>query len=150
MQINKQILSINSHIKYLGKVDNFLKSLFKDWEINDKLYNPVYLCVSEAVTNSIIHGNKNDINKTIIIEIISEGDFLKFTIIDEGSGFNFNQIPDPTTSINVKKEKGRGLYIIKSITDDIQFKNNGSVIEFKIRLSETDRLLSGKYSSIKN
>ncbi len=94
----------------------------------------INLCVNECVSNAIVHGNRGDINKYVLISFFSESDFLFFEIADEGYGFNYMDLPDPTSFDNIKKEGGRGLYIIQSFADEIKFKNNGSLVQLKFKL----------------
>ncbi len=132
---NKHILEIYSHTGNLSEVDKYLKKVFNEFTLPAGLYNKVYLCVTEAVVNSIVHGNKNKIEKQVKIEASVDQGYMVIKINDEGQGFDIENIPDPTIENNVKKENGRGLHIIKSFADEIQFKDEGSSIEFKIKFS---------------
>ena len=129
------ILNIYSNTENLQKVDLFLRGLLNEFVLPENLYNRFYLCVSEAVVNAIEHGNKSDKSKLVTIEAVLEDDFAKIKISDEGQGFDTTFLKDPTCTENIRKESGRGLFIIKNYTDDLQFKDKGNIIEFKIKLS---------------
>jgi serine/threonine-protein kinase RsbW len=64
--------------------------------LEQKYFNNTYLCISEAVVNSIKHGNKYDLNKTISIVVNCDETELNILIEDEGNGFDLNKISDPT------------------------------------------------------
>ncbi len=115
-------------------VESFIRMLFEKYGLPEKIFYNVLVCVNEAVVNSIMHGNKYDENKKVKIQTFTTENHLFFRIADEGEGFNYRELPDPTTEENLLKESGRGLYIIKNISEDIVFSEKGNIIEFKIKL----------------
>lgn len=135
MALNRKEIKISSVTVNLNQVESFVKELFDFLKLRNDLYLKVLLCVNEAVVNSISHGNRFDENKTVTVQSFFCREYLYFRIIDEGDGFNYHDIPDPTTSENILKENGRGIYIIKNISDEITFREKGNIIEFKIKLN---------------
>ena len=127
-----KILVIKSNISELKNVEIFLQKTFEEWNISQKNFNSVFLCVSEAVVNSIEHGNRNDKNKTVSIRVDCVEQQIDVCVYDEGEGFDFNNIIDPTLKENIKKESGRGIHIIKSLTKEVEYNEIGNRIEFKI------------------
>jgi len=127
-----KILEIKSDVTELKKVENFLIDIFKEYDLEQKYFNKIYLCISEAVVNSIKHGNKNDQNKKVSININYEVQEINIMIEDEGNGFDFNNITDPTSKSNLKNESGRGIFIIKTLSDKIEYNEKGNRIQFKI------------------
>ncbi|NOY95948.1 MAG: ATP-binding protein [Chlorobi bacterium] len=147
---NKRKIKIYSDTKYLPEVEKFINEIFEEFKVPHELYNKYYLCISEAVINSIEHGNRYDINKAVIIRFVLKKKYLKFIISDEGNGFDINNTYDPTTKENIKKEKGRGLYIIKSLVEGIRFKKNGRIIELKLKIGGKDKISQRIYSNTKH
>jgi len=135
MVFSKKVLKILSNTQQLEKVEAFIMEIFNDLNIEEHLFFKVLICVNEAVVNSISHGNLYHKEKVITIECNYKYDYLNFIIEDEGMGFDFNTIPDPTTEENIKKETGRGIFIIKNITDKMVFRKKGKIIEFRINLN---------------
>ena len=125
-----KILVIKSDTSELNNVEVFVKELFTENSIPIKFFNKVFLCVSEAVVNSIEHGNKNDCKKEVTIFADCEFKTISVVIKDEGNGFNLEEVADPTKAENIKKEAGRGLHIIRSLSEQIEYNKNG--IQFKI------------------
>jgi serine/threonine-protein kinase RsbW len=125
-----KILVIKSDTSELNNVEVFVKELFTENNIPEKYFNKVFLCVSEAVVNSIQHGNKNDCNKEVSIFADCESATISVEIKDEGDGFYLEEVADPTSQENIKKETGRGLHIIKSLSEQIEYNRNS--IQFKI------------------
>lgn len=132
---NPEILSIKSDKNELIKVQKFLSDIFEKKNLPGQCYNKVLLCISEAVVNSIEHGNKNDLHKEVDIRINCLKGNICIEIHDEGEGFDYNKLEDPTTKNNIKKESGRGIFIIKSLCNELEFKDQGKIVEIKIDLA---------------
>lgn len=126
------ILKIKSSKSELKKVEQFLKKFFGFYKIPEKYFNNTLLCISEAILNSIVHGNKNDKARLINIQIHYKIKEILIKIQDEGDGFDYNSVKNPTIKENIKKESGRGLHIIKSLADKIHHNTCGNCIQFKI------------------
>ena len=77
--------------------------------------------MAEATANAIVHGNKLDPNKIVLVKMIVEDDKVTVIIKDEGSGFDLDSIPDPTTPENLLKDSGRGIHIMKTFLHDLQY-----------------------------
>lgn len=131
-----EILIIKSETSELIKVEYFLEDIFKRNNLSKKYFNRLYLCVSEAIINAIKHGNRNDLNKNVIIKISCLTHEMEVLIEDEGEGFNRSTLQNPTTTENIRKESGRGIFIIENLTDKIEFNEKGNCIQFKIKCSE--------------
>ena len=127
-----KLLVIKSDISELEKVENFINEIFKEYDLAQKYFNKIYVCVSEAVVNSIKHGNKNDENKTVSIGIDCDLKEINVLIEDEGEGFDIKNVKDPTLRENIKNESGRGIFIIKNLSDKLEYNEKGNRIQFKI------------------
>ena len=127
-----KLLVIKSEISELKKVENFIIEIFKEYDLKKKYFNKIYVCVSEAVVNSIKHGNKNDENKTVSIGIDCDLKEINVLIEDEGEGFDIKKVKDPTLRENIKNESGRGIFIIKNLSDKLEYNEKGNRIQFKI------------------
>jgi len=132
--VNKfsEILLIKSDKSELVNVEAFLLDIFKKYQFPDNKFSRVLLCVSEAILNSIHHGNKDIVTKTVKICVGCNLHSMNIEITDEGKGFDPSMIDDPTKAINIRKESGRGIHIIKSLCDHMEYKNSGSCIKIKI------------------
>lgn len=132
-----KILKIKSDKTELKKVEFFLTEIFLQNKLPFHGFNKVLLCVSEAVVNSIDHGNRNDQHKMVNVEIkCLTREKMEIQISDEGGGFNYQSLKDPTHTDNIKKETGRGIHIITNLSDEIEFKNKGNCVRFKVNVSE--------------
>jgi serine/threonine-protein kinase RsbW len=135
MALNKKEIIISSDPLNLDQIEIFIKEIFDFLHLDENLFNRVMLCVNEAVINSISHGNRFDDNKKVIVQSFFCKKYLYFRVIDEGAGFNYKDLPDPTKDDNLNKESGRGIYIIKQISGEMYFREKGKVVEFKIELN---------------
>ena len=97
--------------------------------IGKELYGKMFLAVLEATNNAIVHGNKEVETKKVRVDIAKEKKTLKVVVADEGRGFDYNKIPDPTLLENIEKPNGRGVFLIKNLADKLTFENNGSKIQ---------------------
>ena len=81
------------------------------------------------MNNAIKHGNKLNEEKNVDINFKHRGDNYQFIISDEGEGFDYNDLPDPTSPENIEKPEGRGIYLMKHLADQVSFSDNGRTIE---------------------
>lgn len=126
------ILVIKSTKSEISRVETFLRDIFSEYDIPGECFNKVFLCLSEAVVNSIIHGNKKILHKEIEVHVNCESRSISVTVTDEGEGFNVQELPDPTDKRNILKESGRGIHIIKSLSESLTFNDKGNSLQFQI------------------
>lgn len=129
-------LVISSDLANINKVRFFLDQVFYESGLDRSNFNRVFLGLSEAVNNSIVHGNSLDEHKRVFISINFHEKQLKIHVKDEGDGFNFNCIEDPTCFENLKKENGRGIFLIRQLADFIQYSDGGRTVMIKYNLGE--------------
>lgn len=131
-----KILVIKSDKSELKKVERFLYDVFKEFNLTRINFNKTLLCVSEAVINSIEHGNQFDRKKLVTIQLECNSNELNIKINDEGDGFDCQKVKDPTNKENLKCECGRGIHIIKSLSDSFQYNEKGNSVLLKLNVSE--------------
>ena len=121
----------------LSSLERAIDSLFADFKIDPSVYGHVKVSLTEAVTNAIHHGNRGDVHKNVTVEFILEEDLLKVRVQDEGEGFDPDSLPDPTAPGTILCEGGRGVFLMRRLSDDIQFLNEGRLVEmsFGVRTS---------------
>ena len=79
------------------------------------------MAVREAVTNAVLHGNRQDENKTVEVTLKSSPDAVEISVHDQGPGFNPEQVPDPTAAENILKASGRGIFFMRSFMDEVNW-----------------------------
>lgn len=130
-----QELNIPSDINELSSVEVFLDRLQQDLNLPDTIFANIVISVTEAVNNAIIHGNKNDISKNVYITAKLNNPYsLSLFVKDCGNGFDLNSIKDPTLMENIFSENGRGVFVMKHLTDELIYHDNGSLLELKFNI----------------
>jgi serine/threonine-protein kinase RsbW len=82
----------------------------------------VTMAVREAAVNAVLHGNEYDATREIAVGLENTGKSLVFTIADEGRGFNPESLPDPLAPENLLRGTGRGIFLIRSLMDEVHFR----------------------------
>ena len=121
-------LVISSHLTNINEVRIFLEKFYNEFSLSKNSFNHVFLGISEAVCNAILHGNQLNTEKNVFIKLNLYGNQLHIEVEDEGDGFCDTLLFDPTLPENIKCENGRGIYIIRQIADELVFKEDGRKI----------------------
>lgn len=100
-------------------------------ETHEDFYAKVLIALTEAVNNAVLHGNKNDITKKIDIKFSKSGSYYIYKVSDEGEGFDYTYLPNPTDPDNITKFNGRGVFIMKNLADDLSFEDGGKTVVLK-------------------
>ncbi|MFN8282974.1 MAG: ATP-binding protein [Chitinophagales bacterium] len=128
-------LKIDSRLENISKVENLMDSLRIQFSINDEQYGNMLLASVEAVTNAIEHGNNLDAKKHVEIAAYRSDCALRVSIKDEGNGFSPDKLPDPTAPEFREQPDGRGVFLMKKLADEVNFRDNGSCVIMKFFLS---------------
>ncbi len=134
MDLTVDKIVIESDTKNISLVEKLIDDISNQYNIHADVYGKLLLAIVEGVNNAIVHGNKLDISKKVQVEYLINDTTVQFTIIDEGKGFNFNDIPDPTLPENIEKTHGRGIFLMNHLADKIEFENNGSKVILSFNL----------------
>jgi len=128
MQENKIIISntFPSERKSIKLVEPIINDLKQKLNIPDEKFYNILISVTEAVNNAIIHGNKCSNSKKVLFNIIFENNIIKIIVQDEGLGFEPEKIADPRHPDNLFKTGGRGVFLIKELTDKSEFTSTES------------------------
>lgn len=127
-------VTISSSITEIAKVESLIDKVCESNNFSEDNYGNVLIAVTEAVNNAIEHGNMSDSNKEVVVDCVADGKSLKFSVKDEGSGFDFNNLPDPTDPENIEKPNGRGIFLMRNLADRVEFFENGSKVEIEFNL----------------
>lgn len=120
-----QTLKINSNTQSLRLVERLIEDVCQVYGVNEDSYGNMLIAVTEAVNNAIHHGNQDDPEKVVRIGFESDNAKLTFSITDEGPGFDYTNLPDPTDPENIDKISGRGVFLMQNLSDSIAFEQNG-------------------------
>ena len=126
--MNKSI-SFSSCQSQHALVQSFIDEIALETKLDKEKQNDIYIAITEAVNNAIIHGNQHNTSKKVVIDFILEGEQLKFKVEDEGCGFNPDHLEDPTLPENINEPSGRGVFIMKHLSRHLNILKNGCVVE---------------------
>ena len=125
-------LQLASTTNSITLLENFIDELSVKYGFSDVIYANVLTCLSEAVVNGIVHGNRQNPEKKVYInlEVIEEKQLI-FTISDEGEGFNLNSLPETRATENLT---GRGVFLIKKLANQCIFNSKGNELELHFKI----------------
>jgi serine/threonine-protein kinase RsbW len=122
-------LSIESKVENLRIVETSIDNATSEIGISKDNYGKILVSTLEAVNNAILHGNKLNPDKKVIIEIyLRNCSDLEIKVIDEGNGFSPSKVPDPTTPENIEQINGRGVFLMNHLADIISYNEKGNEV----------------------
>jgi serine/threonine-protein kinase RsbW len=129
----KEIKSSRGNIK---EIEKLLLSVNDEFKLPEEQFNNLMIAVTELLLNAIVHGNKLDEKKIVKFAVGYDDKTMKIKIIDEGNGFDFSKISDPTVDENLLKTSGRGMFIVKSLVDDFDYKKTDEGFEINLTIKK--------------
>lgn len=130
-----QTLELASTPESISVVERMIDDIRNKYNVSEDMFGNMLVATTEAVTNAIYHGNKSDGTKKVSISCTHAPGSIVFTIADEGTGFDYYNLPDPTAPENLEKECGRGIFLMKHLTDQLIFSEDGRVVEMSFKIS---------------
>jgi serine/threonine-protein kinase RsbW len=114
-------LSLPSRIETVATAAAAVAEFIGRYGISDDAAFGIDMAVREAVTNAVLHGNRQDANKTVDIVLKSSPDAVEISVHDQGPGFNPEEVPDPTANENILKASGRGIFFMRTFMDEVDW-----------------------------
>ena len=130
--ISIQVPSIAENIRM---IESFIDNAKERFSLDDDIYGNIMIAVTEAVNNAIKHGNAGDKKKNVHLSLSLHDSLIKFIVKDEGLGFDYQNLPDPTAPENIEKVGGRGIFLMKHLSDQVEFKERGRVVELSFYMN---------------
>jgi len=127
-------LKLPSDPSCICEVEHFVQRLVTRLNIDPNLYPNILISLTEAVNNAMQHGNRFDDQKKILVSYHQQPHQIRLIISDEGSGFDPFNIPDPTSADYIEEEGGRGVFLMKQLTDELHFLDQGRTVELMWRI----------------
>lgn len=121
-------ITLPTDYQSLVDVENLVERVCQSLGVAEDAYGNVLISVTEAVNNAICHGNKNNTNLSIEVGVGDHSEAFCFQVNDEGDGFDYNNLPDPTSPENILKENGRGIFLMKNLSDEVVFNDKGNEV----------------------
>ena len=128
-------LVMASTLENITLAESLVDLVCKELDVNADYYGNVLIAVTEAVNNAIKHGNNSDPTKQVKLQVFEGENTFEVVVSDEGKGFDFTTLPDPTAPENIEKEHGRGIFLMSSLSDEVAFENKGNTVRMKFSKS---------------
>ena len=126
-----QLPSVRESITVL---ENLIEEIADKHQISDDTFANMMTCLNEIAINAIVHGNKLDPSKKVIVNVEIDARRATWTVTDEGDGFDYVHLADPTAPENLEKLTGRGVFIVKHLADQCVFNAKGNEVELLFKL----------------
>jgi serine/threonine-protein kinase RsbW len=132
--ISIEIPSLSDNIRM---IESFIDNAKEKFHMDDDIYGNIMIAVTEAVNNAIKHGNSGNSSKNVLLSLslLEDKGLIKFKIEDEGHGFDYHNLPDPTAPENLEKPGGRGIFLMKHLSDEVNFSENGRIVELSFYIN---------------
>lgn len=126
-------ITLGSEPKNVHRVEEFLLKMNAVLKFSDEKFGTLLIVVTEAVNNAIIHGNKRDPSKKVVVTGTVKDHLLLIKVRDEGKGFNPHGIPNPIDEGNLLRETGRGIFLMRQLAENVNYNSRGNEVTMKIR-----------------
>jgi len=127
-------LQLPSKTESIAQLEQLIEEIADKYHVAEDTFANMMTCLNEAAINAIIHGNKLDETKKVIINAEVEPKRIVWTVTDEGPGFDYANLADPTAPENLENLTGRGVFIIKHLADQCIFNASGNTIELHFKI----------------
>ena len=121
-------LRFDSKPENIAVVERLIDQISEQHSIIPEHYGNVLIAMTEGVNNAIVHGNKLDPEKSVTVVCAVDNKNLVFRVSDEGPGFDFDNLPDPTAPENIEKPHGRGVFLMRHLADECDFEDDGRIV----------------------
>ncbi len=126
MTLETNELKFPSHIAAVADAAAAVSEFLNRLGIGEDVAFGVDMAVREAVTNAVVHGNKLDEAKVVEVKLRNSPEAFEISVHDQGSGFNPNDVPDPTKDENILKTSGRGIFFMRNFMDEVNWSANST------------------------
>jgi len=133
VEVNKMVFK--SEIKNINLVERLIDDISTKYQLHSDIYGKLLLAVVEGVNNAIVHGNKLESDKDVVLQYEITDKIIQFVITDNGPGFNYKDLPDPTKPENLEKTHGRGIFLMNHLADEVEFNEKGNEVKVIFNLS---------------
>jgi serine/threonine-protein kinase RsbW len=128
LELPNDIRSIEHAVEYVTKHCTSCAEYARRMNLNFRVG------LTEALSNAMLYGNDSDPEKRVRVEVTIKRKEISVRVTDEGVGFDPSKVPDPTLPDNISKTGGRGIFLMKSLMDEVRFNERGNSVTLVLRL----------------
>lgn len=133
-----QVFIFKSNLKELNKIEQLVDIISDEYNIGETYFSNIATALIELFRNAVIHGNQFDEKKNVIVKYQLKNSIVSISIKDQGEGFDYDLLDFK----NFENSSKIGLFIVKSVSDNLKFSENGTVATVEFDLSKSNELLS--------
>ncbi len=119
---NRVSYTLDSTLESVNRAEQTAENMAARAGFSEDDCHRISMAVREAAVNAVLHGNAYDSRKKVRVAFENTGEALVITIADEGPGLCEKDVPNPLAPENLLKQSGRGIFLIRSFMDDVQFR----------------------------
>ena len=127
-------LQLPSKPESITLLENLIEQIADKHKVSEDTFANMMTCLNEIAINAIVHGNKLDETKKVIVNAEVDAKRVIWTVTDEGPGFDYDHLPDPTAEENLENLTGRGVFIVKQLADQCIFNTKGNEVELHFKI----------------
>ena len=121
-EASRTTFTLASSLDSVNEVEQRAEELARGAGVDEDDLFKISMAVREAAVNAVMHGNAQNPDKQITVSFENTGASLIFSVADEGKGLDPDSIPDPLAPENLMRGSGRGIFLIRSLMDEVHFK----------------------------
>ncbi len=126
-------LKLRSDLNEVDRIVKLLEEIGETYQFDKERLSHSVIAITEALTNAIRHGNNLNASKEILFHIYLDSTWFKVTIEDEGEGFVESELPDPLAPENLLKNSGRGVFLIRSLMDEVTISSSTKGTQIRLQ-----------------
>lgn len=122
-------LELATDLARVGEVvETVCAGCFRQTPVSRRTQFRLRTVLAEALANAMLYGNGGDASRQVVIDVELRDERIVIAVTDEGTGFNHNAVPLPICDESLESTRGRGLFMIHRLADDVAFNDQGNTI----------------------
>jgi serine/threonine-protein kinase RsbW len=127
-------MTLQSNPRSIARIETFLKKVNHVLHLDEILFHKLMISLTEAVNNAIVHGNKSNPGKKVHVQCEVVPGWLIVLVDDQGKGFKPDSVGNPLKKENLLKESGRGIFLMRTLMDRVEFEGSRSGMQVRLWL----------------
>jgi len=123
------VLELPSDLRVIEAAVTYLVNRLRAFAFTGSRLNLNFrVSITEALANAVLYGNRSDPDKSVRVEVALDTTRAVVRVVDQGPGFDPDQVPDPTLPDNLERAGGRGLFLIRQLMDEVEYNDRGNAV----------------------
>jgi len=131
---NKLDVQLESTLDSVDSAEASILRIAEETGFGEDELHRLGMAIREAMVNAVVHGNRYNLKKKVHVRVNSDERSLRITIVDEGEGFDLQDLPDPLAEENLLRQSGRGLLLIQAFVDEFNMRKAGPPLGTEVTL----------------